>query len=104
MVNAILEKWADILLDYCFGEVDFAEAWKKGQKRLALVYEPLADDLVKVVTEKVFEKGGNVFVDILPSWFSYSFYTKASEEILSATGRSAAGVSCPTTWGQTPLT
>jgi aminopeptidase len=84
MTDPILEKWADVLLGYCFGGVDFAKAWKNGQKRLALVYEPLADDLVKIITEKVFEKGGNVFLDLIPSWFSYALYTKASDEVLAA--------------------
>ena len=71
-------------MDYCFGEVDFGKTWKNGQKRLTLVYEPLADDLAKIVTEKVFEKGGNTFIDLIPSWFSYALYTKASDEVLTA--------------------
>jgi aminopeptidase len=84
MTDPILEKWADVLLGYCFGGVDFAKAWKNGQKRLWMRYEPPADDLVKIITEKVFEKGGNVFIEQIPSWFEYTFYSKASAEVLFA--------------------
>ena len=84
MTDLILEKWADVLLDYSLAEVDFAKAWEKSQKRLWLRYEPPADELVKIIVEKVYERGGNVFVDQIPPWLEYVFFTKASDEVLNA--------------------
>jgi len=84
VVDPILEKWADVLLNYSLSEVDFAKAWKNGQKRLWLSYDPPADDLAKIIVEKVFEKGGHVFIDLFPPWYEYALYTKASEEVLSS--------------------
>lgn len=82
-MDSILEKWADTLMNYCFEEVDFAKAWRNGQKRFWVRYEPPADDLAKILVEKVFEKGGQVFLQQVPPWYDYSFYTKASDEVLS---------------------
>ena len=84
MTDPYLEKLANVLVDYSLGEIDFAEAWKNGQKRLLITYEPLADELAKLVTERVLDKGGNVFLDLVPSWYRYSYYTKASEAVLNS--------------------
>jgi len=80
----LLEKWADVLLDYSLGTVDFAKAWKNGQKRLWLRYESPGDDLAKIIVGKIYEKGGNVFIEQWPTWFEYAFCTKASDEVLTS--------------------
>ena len=84
MTDPYLEKLANVLVDYSLGEIDFAHAWKNGQKRLLITYEPPADELAKLVTERVLDKGGNVFVDVLPSWYQYTYYTKASQVVLDS--------------------
>lgn len=84
MTDPYLEKLAHILVNYSLGEVDFAEAWKNGQKRLMITYEPPADELARLVTERVLDRGGNVFLDVVPSWYPYTFYTKASETVLKS--------------------
>ena len=84
MTDPYLKKLADTLVNYSLGEVDFAKAWKNGQKRLLIAYEPPADELAKLVTEIVLEKGGNVFVDMIPSWHGYTFYSKASDAVLNS--------------------
>ncbi|MFQ6065085.1 MAG: aminopeptidase [Candidatus Bathyarchaeia archaeon] len=84
MTDPYLEKLADILVDYSLGEVDLAQAWKNGQKRLMITYEPPADELAKLVTERVLDAGGNVFLDVVPSWYPYTFYTRASETVLKS--------------------
>jgi len=83
MVDPNLEKLADILLDYSFEMVDFRRAWKKDRKRLWLRYKPSADELAQIITEKIFDRGGNVFLEQTPSWRDYTFYTKASEDVLT---------------------
>jgi aminopeptidase len=83
MSDIILEKWVDILLDFSL-RVDFAKAWKNGHKRLWLRFQPPADALAKVIVEKVYEKGGNVFIDQRPPWHEYDFCTKTSDEVLSS--------------------
>jgi len=84
MTDPFLEKWANILLDYSLGKVDFAKAWKNGQKRLWLRYETPGDDLAKIIVEKVYERGGNVFIAQWPTWFDYALHTKASDEVLAS--------------------
>ena len=84
MTDPYLEKLAGILVDYSLGEVDLAQAWKNGQKRLRITYEPAADELARLVTERVLDRGGNVFLDVVPSWHPYTFYTRASEAVLNA--------------------
>jgi len=84
MTDPYLKKLADTLVNYSLGEVDFAEAWKNGQKRLLITYEPPADELAKLVTEIVLEKRGNVFLDMIPSWHRYTFYSKASDAVLNS--------------------
>ncbi len=84
MTDPYLEKLADILVDYSLSEVDFAEAWKNDQKRLMITYEPVADELARLVTERVLDKGGNVLLDVVPSWYPYTFYTRASETVLKS--------------------
>ncbi len=84
MVDPYLEKLADILVDYSLGEVDFTEAWENGQKRLMITYEPIADELARLVTERVLDRGGNVLLDVVPSWYQYTYYTRASETVLKS--------------------
>lgn len=84
MADPNLEKLADILLDYSFEKVDFGRAWKTDRNRLWLRYNPPADELAQTITEKIFERGGNVFLDQTPSWKDYVFFTKASENVLTA--------------------
>jgi aminopeptidase len=84
MTDPYLEKLAGILVDYSLGEIDFSEAWKNGQKRLMVTYEPPADELARLATERVLDKGGNVFLDVVPSWHPYTFYTRASETVLKS--------------------
>ncbi|MFQ5758528.1 MAG: aminopeptidase [Candidatus Bathyarchaeia archaeon] len=84
MTDPYLEKLADILVDYSVGEIDFAEAWKNRQKRLMITYETPADELARLVTERVLGKGGNVFLEVVPSWHPYTFYTRASEAVLKS--------------------
>jgi len=84
MADFYLEKLANVLVDYSLGGIDFAQAWKNGQKRLLLTYEPPADELAKLVTEKVLYIGGNVFLDVVPSWHPYIYYTKASKTVLGS--------------------
>jgi len=84
MTDPYLEKFANTLVDYSLGEIDFAQAWKNGQKRLLVTYEPPADELAKLVTERVLDKGGNVFLDVVPSWYQYAYYTKASRDVLNS--------------------
>lgn len=82
MVDPNVEKLADIILDYSFEMVDFGEAWKKNKKRLWLRYRSPADELAQTLTQKVFDRGGNIFLDENPSWMDYEFYTRASDEVL----------------------
>jgi len=67
MVDPNVEKLADILLGYSFEMVDFGKAWKDGEKRLWIRYESPADKLAQVITEKIYDRGGNVFLDQTPS-------------------------------------
>lgn len=85
MADPNLEKLADILLDYSFEMVDFGRAWKKDKKRLWLRYKTSADELAQTITEKIFDRGGNVFLDQTPAWKDYTFFTKASENVLRGT-------------------
>jgi aminopeptidase len=82
MTDPNLERLADIMLDYCFETVDFGKAWKQDEKRLWMRYEAPADKLAQVITEKVYDRGGNVFLDQTPSWLNYTFFTRASEDVL----------------------
>jgi len=82
MVDPNLEKLANILLDYSFEKIDFGKAWKEGEKRLWIRYEPPADKLAQVITEKIYDRGGNVFLDQTPSWLNYAFFARASEDVL----------------------
>jgi aminopeptidase len=84
MADPYLEKLADVLANYSLGEVDFARAWKNGHKRLLITYEAPADELAKLVTERVLDKGGNVYLDVIPSWFQYAYFTRASEAVLDS--------------------
>ena len=83
MTDPNINRLANILLDYSFSMVDFTNAWKKDKKRLWLRYKPVADGLAQVIAEKVFKQGGNVFLEQKPSWWDYTFFTSASEEVLS---------------------
>ncbi|UCH31390.1 MAG: aminopeptidase [Candidatus Bathyarchaeota archaeon] len=82
MADTNVERLADTLLDYSFEMVDFEKAWKRDKKRLWLRFKPPADELARVITEKIFEKGGNVFLDQEPSWKDFTFFTKASDDVL----------------------
>jgi aminopeptidase len=82
MVDSNIDRLADLLLDYSFEMVDFSKAWKKDKKRLWLRFKPPADELAQVITEKIFDKGGNVFIDQEPTWKDYTFFTKASSDVL----------------------
>lgn len=84
MTDPHLRKLADILIHYSLGEVDFAKAWQSEQKRLLITYEPPADELAKLVTEIILKKGGNVFLDMIPSWYRCTFHSKASDAILNS--------------------
>jgi len=84
MPDPYLKKLADTLANYSLGEVDFAKAWKNGQKRLLITYEPPADELAKLVTEIILEKEGNVFLDITPSWYRHTYHSKASDAVLNS--------------------
>lgn len=84
MTDPYLEKYADVLLNFSLGEIDLRKAWLSSQKRLLLQYDPLADELARLIAEKVFEMGGNVFVRPIPSWFEYVHFAKAAKEVLSA--------------------
>jgi len=84
MSDPYLVKLATTLVDYSLGAVDFAEAWKNHQKRLLITYEPPADSLAKLVTEMIYKRGGNVFLDLIPSWYRHTFYSKASDSVLSS--------------------
>ncbi len=78
-----IRRLADILLDYSFGMVDFGKAWREDKKRLWLRYKPAADGLAQVIAESVFSRGGNVFLEQRPSWWDYTFFTSASDDVLS---------------------
>ncbi|UCE96527.1 MAG: aminopeptidase, partial [Candidatus Bathyarchaeota archaeon] len=82
MAEPNINRLADILLDYCFGMVDFGKVWKKDKKRLWLRFKPAADSLAQAITENVFNRGGNVFLEQRPSWWDYTFFTSASEDVL----------------------
>jgi aminopeptidase len=84
MTNPYLEKLVGVLVDYSLGEIDFAEAWQNGHKRLMITYEPPADELARLVTERVLDKGGNVFLEVVPFWHPYTFYTRAADAVLTA--------------------
>lgn len=84
MADPYLEKLAKTLLDYSLGAIDFAKAWRNGQKRLVITYEPVADELVRLITETVFGRGGNVFLDMTPSWYNVTFHSKASDAVLAS--------------------
>ena len=79
-----IEKMADLLINYSFEMVDFSKAWKKNGKRLWIKYRSPADELAQIITEKIFEKGGNVFLDQVPSWIGYTFFTKASDDVIKS--------------------
>ncbi len=82
MTDPYLKKLAEVLVDYSLGEVDLAQAWENRQKRLLITYEPPADELAKLVAERVLDRGGNIFLDMIPSWYQYTYYTRASEAVL----------------------
>ncbi len=84
MTDPYLKKLVDTLVNYSLGEVDFAKAWKNRQKRLLITFEPSADELAKLVTEIILEKGGNVFLDMTPDWYNYAFHSKASDTVLNS--------------------
>jgi len=84
VADPYLEKLAETLLDYSLGAVDFKKAWKNGQKRLVITYEPTADELVRLITEIVFDRGGNVFLDMTPSWYNVTFHSRASDTVLTS--------------------
>lgn len=84
MTDPYLERLARTLLDYSLGAIDFAKVWRDGQKRLVITYEPVADELVKLITEMVFDRGGNVFLDMTPSWYNVTFHSKASDAVLTS--------------------
>jgi len=77
-----LERLADLILDFSFERVDFRKAWKDNARRLWLRYKSPADELARVLTEKIFDRGGNVFLDQIPSWQDYTYFTKASNDVL----------------------
>lgn len=83
MADHSVERLSDILLDYSFGMVDFGKAWKRDSKRLWLRYKPPADYLAQIIAEKIFNRGGNVFLEQTPSWWDYTFFTSACEGVLN---------------------
>ena len=84
MVDVYLEKFADLLVNHSLAEVDFKAAWEEGQKRLSITYNPEADPLARLVAERVYDLGGNVFLDMKPTWDDRVFYGRASDAVLDS--------------------
>ncbi|MCW4055793.1 MAG: aminopeptidase [Candidatus Bathyarchaeota archaeon] len=82
MADPHLEKLAAILVDYSFDMVDFGEAWKKDKKRLWLRFMPAANELAEVITEIILDRGGHVFLEQTPTWWNYTFFSRASKDAL----------------------
>jgi aminopeptidase len=82
MADSNLEKLATILVDYSFDRVDFEKAWKKEKKRLWLRFMPAANELAEVITKKVLDRGGHVFLEQTPTWWNYTFFFRASKDVL----------------------
>lgn len=85
MVDPNIEQMADVLIHYSFERVDFRKEWEGKKKFLWITYEPPADELVQTVTEIVLSEGGHVLLDQTPPWWGYTFFTKASEDVLRTT-------------------
>ncbi len=85
MADPTIEKYAELLVDYCLEDVDFGGAWRNGQKRLLLSYDsPLGEELARAVVEKVYSKGGDCLIRPRTPWAEYTRLSKAPDQVLDA--------------------